>query len=278
MPVNILKLLFIINPGSGKKKNDWGTIIPTFFEDKPSCAIDLFELPQDCDLSVVSKKIDDSKADIVVAVGGDGTVKLVAECLQKSNTAMGILPAGSANGMARELEIPDDPVKALEVLIGGTTKTIHLVKINDQLCIHLSDIGFNAFVVKKFEDAESRGMWGYVKAAVRVLWQHRKMRVRIQTDKEEVFRMAAMVVVANATQYGNGVVINPAGSLYDKKFEVIVIRKISFREIFKMRFTQKGFNPSKTEFFQTTALNIKSKHHAYFQVDGEVMGKIKKMH
>lgn len=277
MPVNALKLLFIINPGAGKKKNDWGKIIPAFFEDKSACHIELFELPQDCKLPVVKQKIDDSEADIVVAVGGDGTVKLVAECLQKTDRAMGILPGGSANGMARELGISNDPVEALELLIGGTVKTIHLVNVNDQLCIHLSDIGFNAYVVKKFEDAESRGMWGYVKAAFRVLWQHRKMRVRIQTDKEEVFRMAAMVVIANATQYGNGVVINPAGSLYDDKFEVIVIRKVSFREIFKMRFTQKGFDPSKTEFFQTRSLSIKSKHHAHFQVDGEVMGKIRSL-
>jgi diacylglycerol kinase (ATP) len=84
-----------------------------------------------------------------------------------------------------------------------------------------------------------------------------------------------MVVIANATQYGNGVVINPEGSLYDNMFEVIVIRKISFREILKMRFSQKGFDPTKTEFFQTRSLSIKSRHHVHFQVDGEVMKKTK---
>jgi diacylglycerol kinase (ATP) len=275
MPVNGLKLLFIINPGSGKKKMDWGNIFPDFFKDKPSYTIELYELPRDIEPSVICKKIDQAQPDMVIAVGGDGTVKLVAGCLQNKKMAMGIIPAGSANGLATELKIPTDPVKALELLLDGNVKTIHLTRINDQLCIHLSDIGFNAYVVKKFEGGQSRGMWGYLKAAFRVLAQYQKMEVKIQTDKEEVFRMAAMVVIANATQYGNGVVINPKGSLYDNMFEVIVIRKISFREILKMRFSQKGFDPAKTEFFQTRSLSIKSRHHVHFQVDGEVMKKTK---
>ena len=275
MPVNVRKLLFIINPGSGKNKKDWGKIFPAFFEDKPSFTIELYDLPRDCEQSLICKKIDDAQADIVVAVGGDGTVKLVAECLQNKNTALGIIPGGSANGLAKELGIPEDPEKALELLLEGNLKRIHLTRINDQLCIHLSDIGFNAYVVKKFEDGQSRGMWGYLKAAFRVIWQYQKMQVRIQTDKEEVSRMAAMVVIANGTKYGNGVVINPLGSIYDNMFEVIVIRKISFREILKMRFSQKGFDPAKTEFFQTHSLNILSRHHVHFQVDGEVMKKTK---
>src|SRR5690348_6820321 len=214
MPVNERKLLFIINPGSGSKKEDWGKICTDFFKDKQSCAIETFELPADCSKSVICKKVEEAKADIVVAVGGDGTVKLVAECLQNNKAALGIIPAGSANGLAKDLGIPEDPEKALELLLEGKVRTIHLTTINDQLCIHLSDIGFNAYVVKKFEDGPSRGMWGYFKAACKVLWQYQKMDIRIQTDKEEVFRRAVMVVVANATKYGNGVVINPLGSLY----------------------------------------------------------------
>lgn len=275
MPVNAIKLLFIINPGSGNNKKEWGKIFPGFFADKPSCTIELYELPGDCDPSIICKKIETAQADIVVAVGGDGTVKLVAGCLQNKNTTLGIIPGGSANGLAKELGIPEEPEKALELLMDGNVKKIHLTRINDQPCIHLSDIGFNAYVVRKFEDGQSRGMWGYLKAAFRVIWQYQKMRVRIQTDNEEVSRMAAMVVIANGTKYGNGVVINPLGSIYDNMFEVIVIRKISFREILKMRFSQKGFDPAKTEFFQTRSLTIKSRYHVHFQVDGEVMRKTK---
>jgi diacylglycerol kinase family enzyme len=155
----------------------------------------------------------------------DGTVKLVAQCLQQTNIPLGILPAGSANGMAKELEIPENADKALEIVINGAIKKIHLIKINDQLCIHLSDIGFNAFIVKKFDTGKSRGMWGYIKASLKVLWNKPMMLVEIHTDKTFVKRNAAMVVVANATKYGTGALINPHGKLDDNVFEVVVIKK-----------------------------------------------------
>ena len=104
------------------------------------------------------------------------------------------------------------------------------------------------------------------------------MKVNLQTDNENISRYAVMVVIANATRYGNGVVINPEGSLYDDLFEVVIVRKISFYEIFKMRFgKKKQLNPKKTELFQTRSLEIISRHHAHFQVDGESMGKVKKI-
>ncbi len=268
------KLLFIINPGSGKNAVDWHNEIQLYFKDDAR-EYETYELPKSCDISDIQKRIRKSGAERVIAVGGDGTVKMVAECLKGSPTPMGILPGGSANGMARELNIPDNPREAIDVAVNGEVATIHLLKVNNELCIHLSDIGFNAFVVKKFEDENTRGMWGYTKAAWKVLWSHSKMDVEIKIGDEMIHRQAAMVVIANATKYGNGVVINPEGSLYDELFEVVIIKKISLSEIFKMRFTKGDLNPEKTELLQTSSLRIRSKHRTHFQVDGEYRGKLR---
>jgi diacylglycerol kinase family enzyme len=70
---------------------------------------------------------------------------------------------GSANGMAKEIGIPADIHKALNLALSGNTRSIHLIKVNNEYCIHLADIGFNAFVIKKFETSAGRGMWGYFK-------------------------------------------------------------------------------------------------------------------
>jgi len=278
MPDHIsLKLLFIINPGSGKDNNiDYSAVIKDYFKAKPHTA-DIFVLPDDYSSDGIKKKIAGSKADRVIAVGGDGTVKLVAENLLGTGIPLGILPAGSANGLARELGIDTDPVKALHIIETGEQKKISLLKINDILCIHLSDIGFNAYVVKKFELDKKRGMWTYIKAAWKVLRDYEKMEVNITTDGNEIRRDAVMVVVANATKYGTGIMINPAGDLEDDLFEVIVVRKISLTEIFKMRFTHKRFHPKRTELFQTRSLKIKSRHRVHFQVDGEYLGRIKSL-
>ncbi|MBC7887738.1 MAG: YegS/Rv2252/BmrU family lipid kinase [Ferruginibacter sp.] len=270
---NPVKLLFVINPGSGNNTTDWPSLIQNYFTGRQAL-IHLLQLDDSCSPHLIQDSLKAFNPDRVFAVGGDGTVKLVANCLLKTSIPLGIIPAGSANGMAKELGIPSDINEALEIAVEGVTKTIHLVKINDELCIHLADIGFNAFVIKKFETGTGRGMWGYIKAAWKVLWQQPKMQVEIRVDGKFIKRRAAMVVVANATKYGSGALINPEGKLDDEVFEVIVVKKISLAEIYKMMVTHLSYDPAKTEVYQTQSLQIKSRIKAHFQVDGEYLGKV----
>lgn len=269
-----IKLLFIINPASGNNTTDWKLMIQNHFDERHA-TIQIFQLDTSCSLQPIKDTIKDFKPDRVVAVGGDGTVKLAATCLVDTGIPLGIIPAGSANGMAKELGIPADFPQAMEIVMHGKINGIHLVKINGELCIHLSDIGFNAFVIKKFETGAGRGMWGYLKAAWKVLWQHSKMQVEIKVNGQSVKRRAAMVVVANATKYGSGALINPDGKLDDDVFEVIVVRKVSLAEIYKMMVTHLSYDPAKTEVYQTNDLQIKSRVNAHFQVDGEYLGRVK---
>ncbi|HEX6428283.1 MAG TPA: YegS/Rv2252/BmrU family lipid kinase [Niastella sp.] len=268
-----LTLLFIINAAAGKTKTDWEKTIRDYFDKKPH-AIFTYILSDPFTPEQVQEQINTHRPDRIIAVGGDGTLKLVTESVLKSDLPVGILPGGSANGMAKELGIATDPEKALDIIIQGRVKKIDLIRINKELCIHLSDIGFNAFVVKTFETFNKRGMWSYVKAAFQALWRHRRMQVTIAGDKQTIQRTAAMVVIANATKYGTGAVINPDGKLDDGLFEIIVIRKISFMEIVKMMITHRDFDPSKTELFSAAGVQVRSKHRVHFQVDGDYLGKI----
>ncbi|QEM07082.1 diacylglycerol kinase family lipid kinase [Mucilaginibacter rubeus] len=266
-----IKILFIINPGSGCTDTDWHLIIKNFFKTSDH-AIELFQLTVPCLPESVQEKIKSYLPDKVVAVGGDGTVKMVAQYLQETKIPLGIIPAGSANGLAKELMIPEDPIQALDVIVTGGTKRVHLVKINDHLCIHLSDIGFNAYMIKKFDTGNDRGMWGYVKASWKVFWNKPTVRVTIQTDSTSIKRYAAMIVIANATRYGTGALINPIGRLDDEVFEVIILKRISIAEIFKMMITHTPYDYRKTEILQTKTLFIQTEKTAHFQVDGEYLG------
>jgi diacylglycerol kinase family enzyme len=118
-------------------------------------------------------------------------------------------------------------------------------------------------------------MWGYMKAAWKVMWRNPRMEVTITSDTKFIVRNAAMIVLANATKYGTGAIINPEGKLDDGLFEIIVIRKIALSEIFKMMISHKPYDPQKTELFKTSGVKVKSKHHVHFQVDGEYLGKVK---
>ncbi len=266
--------MFAINAASGNNDIDYHAIIQDFFKDRSGFHATLFNCEGSDLKKCLKDKIAHEQPDIVVAVGGDGTVKLVAELVAGTDMKLGIIPAGSANGMAKELNISPEPLAALETLVSSQAHPIHLLKVNNQYCIHLSDIGFNAYIIKTFEKLHQRGMWGYVKAAWKVLWRHSKMEAQFEINKQLVKRSAVMIVLANATSYGNGVAINPQGKLDDDLFEIVIIRKISIAEILKMRFSRKGFNPKKTEFYQVRSVKIHSKRKAHFQVDGEYIGKV----
>jgi diacylglycerol kinase (ATP) len=268
-----MKFLFILNKGAGNGEVDFKEVISGHFRELPH-EQEVYELPDHIDPQELKKKIKSAGADRVVAIGGDGTLKLVAQSLFKTNTPIGIIPGGSANGMAKELGIPLDVKEALDTVISGRPKKIHVVMVNEELCIHLSDIGFNAYVIKKFDSLPERGMRAYAKAAWQALWHHHKMEVSFKIKGEEIHSEAAMVVIANATMYGTGVKINPEGLLDDGVFEVILVKKYSLLEVLKLRFTNLPFNPEKMELFQTEKLTIRSKHRAHFQVDGEYMGKV----
>jgi len=273
---DVLKILFIINPVSGNKTTDWPTVITEHFAGLKH-TIEFVELDEACDTETISAKMEAFHPDKVVAVGGDGTVKLVAECLLQKNIPLGIIPAGSANGLAKELGISDKPIEAIQTVLEGEVRKIHLTKVNDHLCIHLSDIGFNAYVIKKFETQQGRGMWGYLKAAVKVLFDNPLMDVEIMIDNKYKKMQAAMIVIANGTRYGSGALINPIGKLDDELFEIVVVKKISLPEIFKMTVSHSAYHPEKTVVFQSDNIRINASRKVYFQVDGEYLGKVNKV-
>ncbi|RFS15507.1 diacylglycerol kinase family protein [Emticicia sp. C21] len=268
------KILFIVNPVSGRNNTDWASLIADYFKSTQH-HIKIYELTKNCNIETIKEQIKLFRPEQVVAVGGDGTIKLVTECVINTNIKVGIFPAGSANGLANELKIYAN--NALDIIAKGFSKKIHLTNINGELCIHLSDIGLNAYAMKRFKNQKVRGMWGYFIASLKVLTQNPKMEISMRIDKKVVKIEAEMIVIANATTYGTGAVINPIGRLDDDLFEVVVVKKISAKEVFKMVFTHKEYDLDKTEVFQASSLSMHSRKKAHFQIDGEYLGKIQSL-
>ena len=270
-----LKILFVINPISGAKgKIACEPAIRKYFENLPH-SIEFFLLDGKDDATSLQYWIEKLHPERVIAVGGDGTVSLVAEQLLGTNIAMGILPAGSANGMAKELDIPVEVDGALAIILNGEIRACDVIRINDkEISLHLSDLGVNAQLVKYFEQGNLRGKLGYALKVFKVLWRKKMMNVTIKTNKEEIERRAFMVVIANASKYGTGALINPAGNLGDGLFEIVVVRRINFVSVLKMFLKFKRFNPKKVELFQAESALITTVKKTHFQVDGEYLGKV----
>lgn len=269
---NRLDYLFVVNPVSGNGSTNWEKEICRFFETRKE-VIDFIILHKDVDESNLTESFKTRSAEKVVAVGGDGTVKLLASLLKNTGIPLGLLPGGSANGMARELGIANGASDALEMLVNSHIEKIDLIRINDEISIHLSDIGLNAALIRHFEKYPTRGWFTYAKALWKALKAKNKFRCTIKTDTELLHRRAYMVVIANATKYGMGAVINPVGGICDGRFEVIVVRKLNFFAILNAFLKGKPFHHEKVEVLQTKTAKISIGYKQHFQVDGEYLGK-----
>lgn len=272
------KSLFIINPISGgKTKTDWEAAIREHFANSTH-SFEFFILSGENDEESIKHWIEMVKPSKVVAVGGDGTVSLVAKQLLSTGIPLGILPAGSANGMAKELGLPLTVDEALDVIAAGNIKDADVIRINEQYyCLHLSDIGLNALLIKHFEEGKIRGKLGYATKVLKTLWTKSQMELDIKIKDQVVRVQALMVVLANARMYGTGAVINPEGNMYDGRFEVVIMKRLAISELFKMWFRPQPFNPEKIKLYPATSITINSRKKVHFQVDGEYLGKVNKV-
>ncbi|MFN5359191.1 MAG: diacylglycerol/lipid kinase family protein [Bacteroidota bacterium] len=268
------KILFIINPFSGSRSAGWIPMIEAFFSGQPVEAefwvMTTTTLPEQ-----VTEIIQKTTPNLVVAVGGDGTIKLVATALLNIPIPLGILPAGSANGLAYELGIPENTAAALQVLIAGKPRPMHALSIQNEICLHLADLGLNAWAMKRFNRNGKRGMWGYASVSLQALYYARSFHVSLNIDDTAYQEKAAMVVLANGTAYRTGAVINPNGSLFDDHFEVVIMKQISIIETLKMLFRQRSFNPEKLVIHAARKVRIQCKKRVPFQIDGEFRGKVR---
>lgn len=278
---NPQKILFVINPISGDiDKNDLKEKIKTFSEDQ-HFAFEIHYTKGKNDQQLITESIQNYAPDKVVAVGGDGTCNLLAKILMNRNIPMGIIPLGSANGLAKELEIPQNLDEALKTIIADKTKAIDLLIINQKhVSLHLADIGINAQVVKRFERDHIRGFVGYAKHFAQELIAAKPLKIKLILDGRKIIKTAYMVVIANATKYGTGAIINPKGSISDGKFEIILIRPYSVWHLFQMVipfFTRKIHELDYIKSFSGQKATIQNYGRKELQIDGELIGRLKEI-
>lgn len=179
----------------------------------------------------LSKEAANNGVDIVIAVGGDGTVNEVAQGILHSNTAMAIIPCGSGNGFARHLGISCSPFKAISQLNTMVSCTVDTLKVNDHLSVNVSGVGYDAFISHEFAKMNSRGLSSYVKAIFASYFSYKNRSYSLTINNDKIVLDAFMISFANSSQFGNNAYIAPNASLQDGKFNISVIKKPRWFEI-----------------------------------------------
>jgi diacylglycerol kinase family enzyme len=219
----LANVLFVVNPISGDiEKGTVNEAIEAF------CLLNqinfvFFETTGQNDLEKLKAILKTESYQAIFAVGGDGTSHLVGSALIHSSTPMGIIPMGSGNGLSKDLGIPQELDDALGILLHYQVKAIDTLSVNNVICVHLTDLGFNALVVKRFSEGEKRGATSYAFVAMQEYLSYEPKLYTIETDNGTFKGPAFMVTITNANAFGSNATINPSGIIDDGKFEICII-------------------------------------------------------
>jgi len=210
--------------------------------------------------------------DVVVAVGGDGTVNEVARRLVHTNTALGIIPCGSGNGLARHLYIPMNPDGALRVLSECSIELLDYGMIDQEPFFCTCGVGFDAFISDRFAKAGRRGLLTYIENTLKEGLNYKPDTYEITIDGERQVYQAFLIACANASQYGNNVYIAPHASMSDGLMDVTLMEPFTVLEapqIAIQLFNKTITSNSRIRTFRCQQLHIKRSAPGVIHFDGD---------
>ncbi|ADV44286.1 diacylglycerol kinase family protein [Bacteroides helcogenes] len=167
----------------------------------------------------------------VVAIGGDGTINEIARSLVHTRTSLGIIPCGSGNGLARHLQIPMEPKKAIDVINEGLIDIIDYGKINDVPFFCTCGVGFDAFVSLQFSKAGRRGPLTYLEKTLLESLKYRPETYELEMDGSTLRYKAFLIACGNASQYGNNAYIAPQATLTDGLLDVTILEPFTVLDV-----------------------------------------------
>jgi diacylglycerol kinase (ATP) len=221
------RIRFIINPRSGViGKHRVPEMIDQFL-DQQRFEHEILFTTAPKHATELSRQAAGKSYDLVIAVGGDGSVNEVAKGLLGTNTALGILPMGSGNGMARHLKIPMDIQKAIGVINGNHRERIDTIAINDEFCIGTFGVGFDAHVAHLFAAAKTRGYSTYVKLTLSEFYKYKALHYELVVDDKAVTAECFLLTFANSSQFGNNAVIAPFADVKDGIIDISMMKSFA---------------------------------------------------
>ena len=266
------RITFIVNPKSGTQDKDDIPLLIDEMLDHTRFKHEVCFTQYSGHACELAKAFADRGDDIVVAVGGDGTVNEVARALTHRQTALGILPCGSGNGLARHLCIPLDLRRSLNIINQCQIEAFDYGVINNLPFFCTCGMGFDAFISLKFAEAGKRGPITYVENVLKEGLKYKPETYEIIDDSGSKNYKAFLIACANASQYGNNAYIAPGATMKDGEMDVIIMEPFDALEAPQIAadlFMKTLGNNSKIKTFRTSHLTIHRKKPGAIHYDGD---------
>lgn len=220
-----IDILFIINPISGTgKKRVVEQLIPQHLDKVFNPIIQYTNYAGHA--TILAKEAISNGVKYIVAVGGDGSVNEVAQALIGTNLALGIIPAGSGNGFARHLQIPLNVKAAIKNLNTESITTVDTGTINNEKFVGTAGVGFDAYISKAFDNANSRGFKTYFKLTVNSLKTYQERTYQVVIDGKEQELKGIILCFCNINQWGNNAFIAPHANLQSGTLKIALLKKM----------------------------------------------------
>lgn len=270
--MNKKKIIFILNPISGtvSKAGIPGLIEERLDKEKFDCRI--AETKYAGHATELAQQTARQGIDIVVAVGGDGTVNEVGRALVNTKTAMGILPCGSGNGLARHLNLPMNLKKCIDILNDCDIHTLDYGLINRHPFFCTCGMGFDAFISMKFAEAGKRGPITYMQKILEEGLSYQPETYEIEDEEGTRRYKAFLVSAANASQYGNNAYIAPQASMSDGLLDIIIMEPFDLIEAPQVAielFNKTLDKNLKIKTFRASHIHIHRKSEGIIHYDGD---------
>ncbi len=268
------KISFIINPKSGTQNKEQILHLLDEKLDKTKYAKEVVYTKYAGHAVEIAAQKAKEGVYAVVAIGGDGTINEIARSLVHTKTALGIIPCGSGNGLARHLQISMEPKKAIEIINEGIMDVIDYGKINDVPFFCTCGVGFDAFVSLKFAKAGRRGPLTYLEKTLLESLKYQPETYELETEDSTLKYKAFLIACGNASQYGNNAYIAPQATLTDGLLDVTILEPFTVLDVPALSFQL--FNKtidqnSRIKTFRCQTLRIRRTKPGVVHFDGDPM-------
>ncbi len=210
--------------------------------------------------------------DAIVAVGGDGSVNDVVSGMVGSDLALGIIPCGSGNGLARNLKIPLTPTHAVEVINRYKIAEIDTIYLNDRVVTSIAGIGFDARVARRMKQAKARGLQAYAKIILTDYPTYKEHTFRLNIDGNEIERKAWFISFANSNQFGYNTAVAPMAKLDDGLIDVCIVDRIPLLHLpltAPLLYLNHFELSQHVEYFKAREVTVYNNEERWVNIDGE---------
>lgn len=265
---------FIINPISGDgKHNITKTILKKYFSEKEfKIQVDYSNYKKHA--LILTNSAIAQNPDYIIACGGDGTINEVASCLINTKIKLGIIPVGSGNGLASNLNIPKEIEQAIEIIRNGKTQFIDVGKANDHYFFSNIGVGIDALIIKKYDNYNRRTLTSYVRASIASSIQFKPLQTMLSFNKQIINKNTFLLFISNSNEMGYGMSLTPKASLNDGLLDLVVVPKLNFFDkiILGIRVLSnkiEKFKKAQSTLIEKISIEIPGKISLDAQIDGE---------